>query len=160
MSKDTETQAPTQDTAADDHAPALARDAVAPFESYMAAVPDAEGGGYESILAQIDQATDAHGLDAPWRTSGLSAYKDRQLRVTGLRKMPSEYEGGMPWFLVVDADELATGERVTFTTGAIGPVAQLVKAYALGLLPLVVVPKESERQTARGYTVWRLEVIG
>ena len=140
-----------------DQGPALAPDAVAPYESMMAAIPDAEGGGYESILDQIAAATNVADLDAPWRAGGLADYADQQLIVTGLRKMPSEYSGGLPWFLVVDAVVKVSGERATFTTGAIGPVAQLVKAYALGALPVTIVPKESERKTKSGYSVWHLE---
>lgn len=156
-----ETQEATQDVAATNggQSAPISADAVAPFEGYLAAVPDAEGAGYESILAQIDQAQSITDLDAPWRTSGLEAYKDRQLVVRGIRKMPSDFAGGLMWFLVVDAVEKVTGERVTFTTGAIGVVAQLVKAHALDAFPLTVVPKQSERVTRSGYHVWHLEVM-
>ena len=159
MSKQAPAPAPEAVANPEDRVATLSSDAVAPFEGYLAAIPDAEGGGYESILAQIDAAGSAKDLDAAWRTAGLEQYRDQLLRVHALRKMPSDFAGGLAWFLVVDAVDLATGERVTFTTGAIGVVAQLVKAFALGALPLQVIPRESERTTRAGYHVWHLEVV-
>jgi len=128
----------------------LTPQAVAPFEATLAAVPDAGTQGYERILQAIADAQSVEDLDAPWRSQGMEAYLGRDLVIRSIQKMPSSYEGGIPWFLVVDAVDEETGQAVTFTTGAINVVAQLVQAFALGGFPLKVTPAESERESAAG----------
>lgn len=132
-------------------------------EAYMAlavGIPEAGGDGAEGILLQILQTEDAADLDAPWRADGLSAYLGHPLRIDGLRRMPSEYGGGLPFFLIVDAADLTTGERVTVTTGAVSVVAQLARAFSLGQVPgWRVVPRQSERPSSSGYYPQHLEVM-
>jgi hypothetical protein len=131
---------------------------VAAYESMIATVPEAGGDGFDGILAQIAGAADVAALDAPWRSGGLEEWANEPLAILGIRKMPSDYPGGLPWFLVVDAATVKDGERVTFTTGAVGVVAQLVKAWQLGAFPLVVIPRQSARPTASGYYPQHLEI--
>ncbi len=131
---------------------------VAAYEAMIDLVPDAGGEGFDGILEQIARAGGLADLDAPWRSGGLEDYANVPLAVLAIRKMPSDFPGGLPWFLVVDAAVVETGERVTFTTGAVGVVAQLVKAHQLGAFPLVVIPRQSARPTASGYYPQHLEI--
>lgn len=128
------------------------------YEAMIESVPEAGGDGFESILEAIAMAQDARELDAPWRSNGLDELANVPLVVTGIRKMPSDYPGGLPWFLVIDGAVRATGERVTVTTGAVSVVAQLVKAHQLGAFPLVVIPRVSARPSRSGYYPVHLEV--
>jgi hypothetical protein len=74
--------------------------------------------------------------------------------------MESEFAGGLPFFLIVDAADLETGELVTITTGAVSVVAQLAKAHQLGQIPgWRVVPRQAERPSASGYYPQHLEVM-
>lgn len=129
------------------------------YESMITDVPEAGGDGFASILAALAGATDVADLDAPWRSQGLGDLVNVPLRIMGIRRMPSDYPGGLPWFLVADGAVLGTGERVTFTTGAVSVVAQLVKAHQLGAFPLDVIPRQSERPSANGYFPQHLEVV-
>jgi len=129
------------------------------YASMLASVPDAGGDGFESMLIQLAQAQDARELDAPWRSVGLEAYRNTPLVITGIRKMPSEFEGGLPWFLILDAAVLGTGEVVSITTGAVSVVAQLARAWALGAFPLRVIPRQSDRPSKAGYYPQHLEVM-
>jgi hypothetical protein len=129
------------------------------YEAMIADVPEAGGDGFDGILAQLALAADVAALDAPWRSGGLEEWANVPLGILGIRKMPSDYPGGLPWFLVVDAAAIDSGEKVTFTTGAVGVVAQLVKAHQLGAFPLVVIPRQSARPTASGYFPQHLEIV-
>lgn len=144
----------------DETALALSDQAVAVFEPLLAMIPEAggDGAGYETILRQLAQAQDASELDAPWRAGGLQLYQDTSLVITDIRRMPSDYQGGLGWFLVVDAVVKGTGERIAVTTGSVGVVAQLVKAYALGALPLTVIPRRSKKASKAGFYAWHLEM--
>lgn len=144
--------------------PADAGPAILPaalVETYAAlldSVPDAGGDGMAGILEAIAEAGDLDDLDAPWRSGGLGAYVGTPLTLTGLRKMPSDYAGGLPWFLVVEGAVTATGEKITVTTGAVSVVAQLVKAWQLGRFPLRVIPRQSARPNAAGNFPQHLEI--
>lgn len=156
MSKDTQTigRADVGDTAVT--GPVLQASAAAPFEAMLADVPEADAGGYERILASLATAKSLEDLEAPWRAQGADAYLGEWLSIRGIHKMPSDYQTGLPWFLVVDAASRETGEAVTFTTGSVNIVAQLVRAHALGLFPLVAKIVESDRVTAAGFRPQRL----
>jgi hypothetical protein len=132
---------------------------VAAYESMLAAVPDAGEGGYERILEVIAQATDASELDAAWRTDDLAELAGIPLLIRGIAKAPSDFQGGLPWFLIVDAVNETSGERLTVTTGAVSVVAQLVRAFAMGAFPLRVRVVVAERPTSKGYYPQHLEVL-
>lgn len=134
--------------------------AIEAFQDAMVSIPEAGGDGYESILLQLASAQDATQLDAPWRAEGMRAYINEPLEVRALKRIDSEYQGGLPFFLVVDAVSLATGELVTFTTGAVAVVGQLAKANQLGAVPgWRVIPRQSDRPSANGYYPQHLEVM-
>lgn len=127
------------------------------YESMIETVPDAGGGGFDSILRAIATATDAADLDAPWRSEGIKEFANARLRVLGIRKMPSDFEGGLAWFLIIDAAIVATGEVIAVTTGALSVVAQLVKAHQLGAFPCIVTPRVATRPSRNGYYPVHLE---
>lgn len=130
------------------------------FAAMATDIPEAGGDGFDALLAQIIGAEDTADLDAPWRSDGLTALLNVPLRIDGLRRMPSEYGGGLPFFLIVQAADLTTGEAVTVTTGAVSVVAQLVKAWSLGAIPgWRVIPRQAERPSSSGYYPQHLEVM-
>ncbi len=130
------------------------------YAAMIADVPDAGGDAFESILGAIARTTNPADLDAPWRSGGLDEWIGERLAITGIRKMPSDYPGGLPWFLVVDAIALDTGEVMTLTAGAVSVVAQLAKWWQLGGRPMVVIPRQSERPSKSGYYPQHLEIVG
>lgn len=128
------------------------------FAAMAADIPEAGGDGFDALLAQIINAQDVNDLDAPWRSDGLTAYLGKRLRIDGLRRMASEFGGGLPFFLIVEAGDLETGERVTVTTGAVSVVAQLVRAWSLGAIPgWRVIPRQADRPSSSGYFPQHLE---
>lgn len=159
MTADTEGRSQAQD----DQAPVpvvIGSKATDALEAALLGIPETSDDGYERLLLQLAAATDAADLDAPWRAEGLTQYLDTPLEVRALRRIPSEYDGGLPFFLVVDAADLTTGELVTFTTGAVSVVAQLAKANQLGAIPgWRVIPRQSARPSERGFYPQHLEVM-
>jgi len=131
---------------------------LAAFEAMIVDVPEAGGEAFESILGSIIRGNDVLDLDAPWRSAGLEELVNVPIVVLAIRKMPSDYQGGLPWFLVVDYADAGTGELSTFTTGAVSVVAQLVKAWAMGALPLACTLRQSERPSRAGYYPQHLEI--
>jgi hypothetical protein len=133
-------------------------DMVAAFAAMAVDIPEAGGAGFDGLLAQILTATDAADLDAPWRSDGLTAWLGQPIRIDGLRRMTSEFDGGLPFFLIVEGANLATGEKITLTTGAVSVVAQLVRAWSLGAIPgWRVIARQADRPSASGYFPQHLE---
>ena len=143
----------------DDSPVPLRGDVVEVYESMLASVPLAGQDGFEGIIAAIALATDPADLDAPWRSAGLEDWLNEPIVVTGIRKMESDYQTGLGWFLVIDGAVKATGEVLAITTGSVSVVAQLVKAHALGAFPLTVIPRQAERASAKGYFPQHLEIV-
>lgn len=113
-----------------------------------------------SILETIAAAGTPTGLDAPWETTGTDTLLGRMLVISALKRMPSDYPTGLGFFLVVSGADADTGEAVTFTTGSVSVVGQLVKAFHEKWLPLKCELVESERPTKSGYKPQHLRVYG
>lgn len=157
----TETQAPNgADTGAASTGLVIPNEAINAFAAMAADIPEAGEGGYEGILAQLLSTEDPLALDAPWRSDGLTELLNKRLRIDGLRRMDSEFDSGLPFFLIIQGADLETGETITATTGAVSVVAQLTRAWSLGLIPgWRVIPRQSDRPSKSGYYPQHLEVM-
>lgn len=135
-------------------------DAVREFAKMATMIPaqDPEQ-AVDSIIGQILAAGSVDQLDNPWRTDDLSELMGHHLEISDLKRMDSDYADGLGVYLVVRATELTTGEQVTFTTGSVSVVAQLVKAYASGWFPLRCMVVESERPSRNGYKPHHIEIL-
>lgn len=114
-------------------------------EAMLADVPEADEDAIFGIAGAILAATDVMGVDAPWFSSQFEQLIGVPIRVTGIRKFPSDFEGGLPWFLVADIAVMDTGEKLVMTVGGTLAVLQLVKVYALGGLPWECVPRVASK---------------
>jgi len=133
-------------------------DLVDTYTTMMLAVPEAGGEGMDNILDQLARATTVAQLDQPWRSGGLGDYRDRPIIITGMRRMPSDYTGGLGWFLVLDIVDPSTGETAVVTTGSMSVVAQLVKAWVMDAFPLAVIPRLSRKPTKDGFYPQHLDI--
>lgn len=129
------------------------------YQAMIDQVPDAGQDGMEGILAQLAEATDVGQLDEPWRSGGLGELASRPLRIDSIAKMPAEFDGPIPYFLIVRGYLADTGEKFTASTGAVSVVGQLVRAYAIGAFPLACVLRIADRPSAAGYFPQHLEMI-
>lgn len=133
---------------------------IARFAEMVGLLPAAEDteGGAERIIEAILNAKTWEDLDAPWRARGGEAYLGKPQRIERVTTRPSDYAKGLGVYVVVEAVDLSNGEAITWTTGSISIVAQLVKAYCVGGLPLFATIRQAERPTADGYYPQHLEV--
>ena len=152
---------------ADDEVTTTAEQAMAPsmvqrWQELAAAIPDAEGSDGDGALRIAEALFDASSpeeLDQPWDSRDLSALLNMPVRIVGVRKAPSDYTHGPGFYLILDLVDLETGEKMAATTGAVGVMAQIVKAAAAGWIPLSVVLREAQRPTKAGYKPQHLEVL-
>lgn len=131
------------------------------FAGMVGIIPDFEAGGGEQILAAILSGKTLGDIDAPW-TGGRAIPVGPMLFITEVAKAASDYEGGLPFYLVVTTVLPSTGETREYSAGGTMVVAQLVKAHSLGELPIagtvVEVPiKSRPGQTAQHFAVDRDE---
>lgn len=129
------------------------------FQEMVILIPDTEGGGVENILASIFDATSAAELEKPWSDMDRGIPLGVPFLANGLTKSASDFRDGLGFYLVVDAIDLRTGESVEWVTGSVSVVAQLVKAYQLGILPQAFKLVEAEKASKAGYKPQHLEVI-
>lgn len=121
-------------------------------------VPEAGGDGILGILEQIVAADTPEKLDAAWNSVGFGQLLGYAVRVTGIRKLKSDFKGSIPFFLLADVIVRSTGEARTATTGSYAIMAQLLNANANGMLPLDFVPHEAEEPTENGFYPQHLKV--
>lgn len=136
--------------------PALAKQ----FASMAMLIPSEKEGGGDAILAAILRAESWEHLADPWESTNAAALAGRTLLIRSLLRRPSDYRDGLGIFLVVDSLDFITGEQVVWTTSSAQIVAQLVRVYALGQLPLYAEVIVAARPTERGYRPQHLRFTG
>lgn len=139
--------------------PNIGGDTITLYESILDQVPDAGGDGIEGILEQLATATSADELNDPWRAGGMAKYVDVPVVVTAIEKSPSDFDGGLAYFLIVRGAVRATGEKVVTTTGSLSSMAQLLRLWQLGAFPAVVIPRKAKKPTPQGYFPMHLEIV-
>jgi hypothetical protein len=118
---------------------------MASAEAMLADVPSADEDAVFGIAQAILNATDVMGVDAPWFSAEYDKLLGVPIRITAIRKFPSDYEGGLGWFLVADITVIDTGEKLTVTVGGTLAILQLVKVWALNGLPWDCIPRVASR---------------
>lgn len=106
------------------------------FINMVTLIPDAEEGDAAGLLSAVLGGTTMSDLDAPWN-GGRGAPIGPLLCITGIAKAPSDYPGGLPFYLIIDHQTASMPEPKQYATGATMVVAQLVKAHELDEFPLV-----------------------
>lgn len=134
---------------AEETLPATVREQFAQMALMLPRVQD--DAGADEIVRQILAATSWDDLDAPWEGIKGEELVGVPLKIESAQVYPSDFADGLGVYLRVDAFRLDTGEKVNFSTGSVSIVAQIVKAYVEGWLPLFGKIVQSERPTEKGY---------
>jgi hypothetical protein len=132
--------------------PALAADPmVALFEHWqgLTAADDAET--QERILRSIISAKTPHDLLNAGESTPARELLKVPIRITGIRASESDYDAGVDWFLHIDAELLANGDKVTVSCGARDVCIKLVKADLEGWLPLDAMFEQATKPTKAGF---------
>ena len=133
---------------------------LARFAAMAESIPEVGGEGMDSLIASVVNASKPEDLSRAWESMGTEDLIGKTIQVTGIKRAPSDYEGPLGVFLVVEAVDIGSGELVTFTTGAVSVVLQLVKAHAEKWFPLDCVIQKAARPTKDGYYPLHLKVMG
>jgi hypothetical protein len=129
------------------------------FADMVAMLPQDDTGGTESIVAQILAAETFEELDSPWSASDTEDLIGTVLTIESVKARRSDYADGLGFYVIATGKVYGTDKPVTFTTGSVSVVAQLVKAYAMGALPLVCTLQQAERPTEKGYRPQHLAIV-
>lgn len=130
------------------------------FAQMATAIPTTDGNGSEAIILAILNAKTWDELDDPWDSEKAKDLIGVEMRIDEIIRHQSRYADGLGIFLVVRGERLDTHQAITWATGSVSVVAQLVKGYLLGAFPLYVMLDQSDQPTERGYYPQHLRVIG
>lgn len=120
-------------------------------------VPTQDEGDVTGILAQIINSDSVEDLDSPWQSAGMGKYNGYALEITSIKRMESDYEGGLGWYLLCEGSVMQTGEFKAFSTSAVACMAQLLVAWARGYFPYQVYVRIATKPTKKGYYPVHLE---
>ena len=118
------------------------------FATMLDAIPWGGEAGETFFIDSLANAEDLEGLEAPWDATNWGDLEGVPVLVKSLKRMPSDKGGGFGIYLIVDAEDTESGARLTLVTGSSAVLAQLVRAHALGLLPVrcaLIVGKETRQ---------------
>lgn len=138
----------------------LPADLIKRFADMAVLIPDDTEDGGARVLEAILGAKTWEALNDPWEASNGEALVGKLLKLTGAKKMPSTFEGGLGVFLVVDYTDTHTGETGVLTTSAVSIVGQIAAAYANNWFPLYAEIVVADRPTKRGFLPQHLKVHG
>lgn len=122
-----------------------------------AADPDA---AVADILRQIMDSDSVDEVLADVSARALSEWLNKPIRIHGGKFNQSTYEAGLPWYVLLDIEDLETGTRHLVTTGAQSVIGQIVRVVQLDGLPLMCkLVYATKNPTARGYRPVKLAKV-
>ena len=129
------------------------------FMTMLLAVPEPAEDAAARIVGSILKAQTVEDLDKPWDSEGMRDLLGEVVQIQSISRRPSEFGNGLGAYLGCECVVESTGEGMFVTTGSVSIVAQLVRAHALGKLPLRVIPRQADRPTPQGYFPMHLEMM-
>lgn len=138
---------------------ALRDDVLRRFADMARVLPIAEEDASMSIVSQILNASTVEELDAPWKDTDGEALIGVTFEAQTVTVHTSDFTEGLGVFLRVEGVRLDNREAISFSTGSVSTVAQLVRAYTLNAYPFVAQIVKAERATKRGYFPLHLKIV-
>ena len=129
------------------------------FAEMALMIPSDPGEGTENILRQILGASTWDELDSPWETSEIDDILDKPMRLVGAKRMPSTFAGGLGVFLVITMRDIRKGDTYVKTTGSVSVVAQIARAYAMGLNDVIFEWCRATRASKNGFYPQHLKIL-
>lgn len=115
-------------------------------------------GDVSGILAQIINSESIEDLDSPWQSAGMGKYNGYAIEITSIKRIESDFPGGLGWYLLCEGKVLETGEYKAFSTSAVAVMAQLLIAWARGYFPYQVYVRIATKPTKKGFYPMHLEL--
>lgn len=128
------------------------------FSRMAMMLPEIELDGGAGIIESILNAVDLRATNRVFERYDAEQLVGKWLIFERAQRAMSEYKGGLGLFLVVDAVDEESGEKITFTTGSMSIVAQCVKAYAGDEMPFRAKIKVTDNPTKSGFYPMNLEI--
>ena len=144
---------------------AMNPDTLATIDALASLIPEGGEDAVQRMAEQILSTASANDLDAPWRSLGLRKLNGVPILVTDLKRMPSDFDQGLGFYLIATVAIKASGEILSVSTGSAFVVLQLLRAWGLErqtpgtVFPWGVIPRVSDKPTANGFYPMHLEVI-
>lgn len=131
------------------------------INNYLTAIleklPMQDEGDVTGILAQIINAETVEDLDSPWQSAGMGKYNGYAIEITNIKRLESDFPGGLGWYLLCEGRVMETGEYKAFSTSAVAAMAQLLIAWARDMFPYQVYVRIATKPTAKGFYPIHLE---
>jgi hypothetical protein len=127
--------------------------------SIIDAIPENSGTGYESVINSILNAKTVTDFNSTWQANSMDAIDGREICITRISKVNSDYDGGLGFFLICDYFDYEAQKYCVGSTGSISICVQLAKANAEGWLPLMCMVVKSEKPTKDGFYPLHLQVL-
>ena len=107
------------------------------------------------IVARILEATSLADVLNKQQVVSLRDLSMRPLKVLDVRWGESSYEGGVPFYAIMDCVDLSTGEKIVASCGGQQVLAQLFMMQKNGWLPADVQVETTMKPTSGGYfPIW------
>ena len=143
-----------------DVVPVVSQATMALFAQMAVGIPESnDDEAYESIVLQLLSADGLDALNAPWDTDKAGKFTGHRLRIEGMTRRPSDYDGGLGLYIVIKGTDLGTGEKFVLTIGSVSVVAQLARIHHLNALPAIVELVIADKPTSKGYRPMHLKVL-
>lgn len=131
------------------------------FARMATALEEYDAGGGDGILQEIFAANTVD--DYNKILGGERALPmNKSIKVERVRYAQSDFNAGLPFYLVIDGVDMTNGEVGQWVSGAQTVVAMLTRAAFAGHLPVIGRAYESAKPTKDGFTPvnWTMEAIG
>jgi hypothetical protein len=138
----------------------LSAELVATFSQMAMIIPEGDDNAMEQIMLAVLAAGSWEQLSDPWETDNAERLAGKTLLIERVTRHPSDIAGGLGIFLVAHGTDMRSGEKVVFSTGSLGVMAQLVRAHTAGWLPLFAQLVIAERATKDGFRPQHLKFVG
>lgn len=123
----------------------------------ITAIPDAEAGSGEEILMRLLKARTIEGLEEVFK--GRELPLDVPIIITDLAKAPSDFAGGLGFYLVMNCITPHNGEQAVYNTGSGNIIGQLLALHAGDQLPVRAIARKNDKPTRDGFYPQRLHEI-
>jgi hypothetical protein len=130
------------------------------INNFLALQPTVEDDPTETMLEAILQAPDPSQWEKVFNAAHFKDSDKQQWRVNSYRVSPSQFNGKLKWFLILDVIDLKTGEKTVATCGSEMAVAQLLNAQGRNSLPIDVEVVRKPTPTKAGFHPMRFRYLG
>lgn len=134
--------------------------AIEKINQFLSMAPTVQDDPTEAMLSYILASPDPTTWNQLFKSSSLRDNKGLAVRINAYRVQPSDFEGGLTHYMVLDVTTLEDGVKGVITCSSQMAIAQILNAEARGFWPLDVRIVEKDKPTKAGFRPIHLEYLG